>query len=85
MRTLDAARLYKILIDLGSMSMYQCFTLIYVLLDVGCGTVFSTDGNWKLCYPVCMYRVSKEVSGFDGKLGDVDTCPTSPLAGKGLL
>ena len=56
--------------------------IIYVLLNVGCGTVFSIDGNWKLCYPVCMYRVPKEVSGFDGKLGYVDTCPNSPLPGK---
>ena len=49
---------------------------------LGCGTLFSIDGNWKLCYPVCTYRVPKEVAGFEGKLSYVDTCPNGPLPGK---
>ena len=33
-------------------------------------------------YPVCMYSVPKEVSGFSGQLGYVDTCPNEPQPGK---
>ena len=33
-------------------------------------------------YPVCMYKVPKEVSGFSGQLGDVATCPNQPEPGK---
>ena len=33
-------------------------------------------------YPVCMYSVPKEVSGFSGQLGYVDTCPNQPEPGK---
>ena len=54
----------------------------YYNIILGCGTLFSIDGNWKLCYPVCMYRVPKEVAGFEGKLSYVDTCPNGPLPGK---
>ena len=39
------------------------------------------DGNWKLCYPICMYRVPKEISGFDGALQYVDSCPNQPVPG----
>ena len=51
---------------------------IYLL---GCGKLFSIDGNWKLCYPICMFRVPKEVSGFDGALQYADSCPNQPIAG----
>ena len=33
-------------------------------------------------YPVCMYNVPKEVSGFSGQLSYVDTCPNQPQHGK---
>ena len=49
---------------------------------VGCGTLWSCDGNWKLVYPVCMYKEKKEVAGFSGQLGYVDTCPNQPEPGK---
>ena len=52
-------------------------TVVYV----GCGKLFSVDGNWKLCYPICMYCVPKEISGFDGALQYVDSCPNQPVAG----
>lgn len=60
--------------------MYNMVNVLYIY--IGCGTLFSIDGNWKLCYPVCMYSVPKTVSGFKGKLSYVDTCPNAPLMGK---
>ena len=52
-----------------------------IVLYVGCGKLFSVDGNWKLCYPICMYHVPKEISGFNGALQYVDSCPNQPVAG----
>ena len=48
-------------------------------LIIGCGALFAMDGNWKLCYPICMFKVKKEISGFDGALQYVDSCPNSPV------
>lgn len=45
-------------------------------------TLWSVDGLWKLVYPVCMYRVPKEIAGFSGQLKYVDTCPGQPMHGK---
>ena len=50
-------------------------------LPVGCGKLYSFDGNWKLRYPVCMFRVPKEVTGFSRRLRYVDTCPNEPKFG----
>lgn len=33
-------------------------------------------------YPVCMYDVPKEILGFSGQLGYVDTCSNQPQPGK---
>ena len=55
--------------------------LIILYLFIGCGKLFAVDGNWKLCYPICMYRVPKEMSGFDGALQYVDSCPNEPATG----
>ena len=55
--------------------------LIILYLFIGCGKLFAVDGNWKLCYPICMYRVPKEMSGFDGALQYVDSCPNEPTTG----
>ena len=55
---------------------------IIYCISVGCGTLWSCDGNWKLVYPVCMFNVPKEVSGFSGQLRYVDTCPNQPEPGK---
>lgn len=46
---------------------------------VGCGKLFSIDGNWKLRYPICMFKVPKEVTGFHGALEYVDSCPHQPV------
>ena len=48
---------------------------------IGCGHLYSFDGNWKLVYPVCMFRVPKEVTGFSHHLRYVDTCPNEPVCG----
>lgn len=48
---------------------------------IGCGEVFSMDGNWKLTYPICMHREQKNVSGFGESLKYVDACPNQPLHG----
>ena len=44
--------------------------------------MYSFDGNWKLVYPVCMFQVPKEVTGFSRRLRYVDTCPHEPMSGK---
>ena len=49
--------------------------------NLGCGKLFSIDGNWKLSYPIFMFRVPQDVSGFDGALHYVDCCPNQPAAG----
>ena len=46
---------------------------------VGCGTLWSLDGLWKLVYPVCMHKEPSEISGFSGQLKYVDSCPNQPL------
>ena len=43
--------------------------------------MFAVDGNWKLCYPICMFSVPKEISGFEGALKYVDSCPNQPAVG----
>ena len=49
---------------------------------IGCGSLYSIDGNWKICYPHCMWRVPSEVSGFEGQLKYVDCCPNEPESTK---
>uniref|UniRef100_A0A1X7V1C7 CxC5 like cysteine cluster associated with KDZ domain-containing protein n=1 Tax=Amphimedon queenslandica TaxID=400682 RepID=A0A1X7V1C7_AMPQE len=46
--------------------------------DKGCGNLGSCDGNWKLSYPICMFDIQKEISGFSGQLNYVSTCPEQP-------
>ena len=53
--------------------------MLYHYHTVGCGSLWSCDGNWKIVYPVCMYNVPKTVAGFSGQLGYVDTCPNEPV------
>lgn len=45
---------------------------------IGCGRLFSIDGNWKICYPHCMWKVPTETKGFKGKLQYIDSCPNEP-------
>ena len=49
--------------------------LKFVIVYIGCGSLYSIDGNWKICYPHCMWKVPSEVSGFKGQLKYVDCCP----------
>ena len=49
---------------------------------IGCGQLWSIDGNWKIKYPVCMYPVPKDTAAFKGNLRYMDTCPNSPIYGK---
>jgi len=62
--------------------LYKC--LSEILNDhflVGCGTLFVTDGIWKLNYPICMYKVP--VTSVDRiKVNMPDCCPNQPLHGK---
>ena len=53
-----------------------------MFIYLGCGTLWACDGNWKLSYPVCMFDVPKEVTGFSGQLNYVNTCPNQPEPGK---
>ena len=46
---------------------------------LGCGSLWSLDGNWKLTYPICMYQVAKHVQPFSGKLKYVSSCPKQPV------
>ena len=52
---------------------------MYSYYLVGCGSLWSLDGNWKLTYPICMYQVPKNVS-FGGTLKYVSSCPKQPVA-----
>ena len=47
---------------------------------VGCGTLWSLDGNWELTYAICMNEVPKSVT-FSGKLkyDIVSSCPKQPV------
>ena len=38
------------------------------------------DGNWKLRYAHCMWKVPVEISGF-GKINYLSVCPLSPKRG----
>ena len=50
----------------------------------GCGKLYSIDGNWKICYPHCMWKIPMEPQGFNGGLNYVNCCPNEPEPGKAL-
>ena len=68
---------------------FKSFTVCTVFRNVsnlwfvsfsGCGKLYVADGNWKLRYAHCMWKVPVTVSGF----GDVNyptICPLSPDRG----
>lgn len=59
------------------------YNYLYIVFGyLGCGTLWACDGNWKFSYPVCMFDVPKEVTGFSGQLNYVNTCPNQPEHGK---
>ena len=45
-----------------------------------CGHVMEIGTWFTPC--MCMYKEKKEVAGFSGQLGYVDTCPNQPGSGK---
>ena len=65
----------------------QLLILYITLLSVGfiihrLWKAVSIDGNWKICYPHCMWQPSMTVSGFSGALKYVSACPNQPEVGK---
>ena len=50
-------------------------------MHAGCGTLWSLDGNWKLSYPVCMFKVARYGQAFQGKLKYVSSCSREPIHG----
>ena len=54
----------------------------YWYLFLGCGRLFSIDGNWKICYPHCMWQPSMTVASFSGALNYVNACPNQPEPGR---
>lgn len=49
----------------------------------GCGIMYMADGNWKLKYPHCMWKVPITVEGFN-QVNYPDICPFSPERGQGF-
>ena len=52
----------------------------YYIILTGCGKLYVADGNWKLRYAHCMWKVHAEVPGF-GKANYPAICPLSPKRG----
>ena len=68
----------------GTYRLYTIRIMHYIYLSLGCGTLWSIDGLWKLVYPICMHKEAMEVSGFSGQLKYIESCPNQPLSGKAL-
>ena len=54
--------------------------LILCTLPAGCGQLYVADGNWKLRYAHCMWKVPIDIPGF-GKINYPSVCPLSPKRG----
>ena len=52
-----------------------------VLPSVGCGQLYVADGNWKLRYAHCMWKVPVMLTSF-GKINYPSICPLSPKRGQ---
>ena len=62
-------------------NIFQYYMYVSVLFNlVGCGRLYVADGNWKLRYPHCMWKVPVTVSGF-GDVNYPEICPLSPVRG----
>ena len=46
-------------------------------MALGCGKLYVADGNWKLRYAHCMWKVPLTIPGF-GKISYPNVCPLSP-------
>ena len=51
-------------------------------VDPGCGVLYVADGNWKLKYPHCMWKVPIEIDGFQNLINYPSICPLSPMRGQ---
>jgi hypothetical protein len=51
-----------------------------VIFSAGCGQLYVADGNWKLRYAHCMWKVPIHIEGF-GKVNYPSVCPLSPKRG----
>jgi hypothetical protein len=47
---------------------------------IGCGNLYVADGNWKLRYAHCMWKVPIKLDGF-GKINYPNICPLTPKRG----
>ncbi len=56
-------------------------TYISCLYCIGCGKLYVADGNWKLRYAHCMWKVPVVIPGF-GKINYPSVCPLSPKRGQ---
>ena len=56
----------------------------YSLVQIVESCIYSIDGNWKVCYPLCMMQVRMDIQGFQGECKYVDHCPNEPEPGKAL-
>ncbi len=54
--------------------------MFIVLCYLGCGQLYVADGNWKLRYAHCMWKVPVSIEGF-GAINYPDICPLSPKRG----
>ena len=52
----------------------------FKLFLLGCGKLFVADGNWKLRYAHCMWKVPITLPGF-GEINYPRICPLSPKRG----
>ena len=64
--------------DRGNSLVSECSihaTVIYFVLEfLGCGTLWVTDGIWKLTFPHCMHRVKQGMHDHFKNLCNMHTC-----------
>lgn len=54
----------------------------FIFHFLGCGSLYVADGNWKLKYSHCMWKVPIQIEGFRKAINYPDICPLSPERGK---
>ena len=64
--------------------MHRFLIYVYIYNHLVCGTLYSIDGNWKICYPHCMWRTADESKSYEGCLQYVDCCLNEPVPSSAL-